>query len=393
MKSQGNTSAGGSTDRSRPLPRADDGKRSTHTHQRREKPAGLDFAALAPKCTSCGQKRGDVDTSTGLCPTCAGPGGGGVVERPVVPEPLPDPVDIDEPDEDLEVDDDLDLDQAVDQHDGDVDEAVTVDQAGDVERIDPPGRGQELLEVLVDELHPDPDNPRERLTEIEDLAASMRSAGLLQPIVVRRDDTGRLVVVAGHRRLAAAQHLGWTRVAVVVRRGMRADEVLAAMLIENGQRAGLDPIEEARALSRVKQDRKLGTDTLLAELVGRSLPHVTGRLALLALGADDQDAVRAGRISIAAATSKARVDAGRTRPTAVGKKSAQHLSIHHNLARNAAARCQRLAHKAKGAASVGGMACGECWESVIRADERTHLNAVSNERGRCVLCDTTRDVS
>jgi ParB family chromosome partitioning protein len=91
------------------------------------------------------------------------------------------------------------------------------------------------------------------------------------------------------------------------------------------------------------------------------------------------------------AVEKARVDSGRVKPGKPKKKSAAHLAFTHPLARNAKARCQRLGHKKGGSASVGGIACGECWESVIRADEREHLNQVSNERGRCVLCDVVHD--
>ncbi|WP_344004080.1 ParB/RepB/Spo0J family partition protein [Nocardioides lentus] len=247
-----------------------------------------------------------------------------------------------------------------------------------------------LIDVLVDELHPDPDNPREDVGDVAELAASMEVAGLLQPIVARRvvaaGQPPRLVVVAGHRRLAAAKHLGWTRVACIVRRDMPADEVLAAMLIENGQRAGLDPIEEARALRRLAHDQRAGSHQQIARLVGRTQVHVSGRLALLELSAEDQAAVRAGELSVVAAVRRGRVNAGRVRPA--GSTGTPHLGAEHDLARRVKARCVQLKHKRGGRNSVGGVGCGECWESVIRADERTHLHDVSNDRGRCVLCDT-----
>jgi ParB family chromosome partitioning protein len=115
----------------------------------------------------------------------------------------------------------------------------------------PPTAKPQLVDMRLRDIIPDPANPREDVGDILDLAASMKTAGLLQPIVVRRHE-GRYLVVAGHRRLAAAQHLSWETAPVIIRADMRPDEVLAAMLIENGQRRDLDPIEEARAYRTLK---------------------------------------------------------------------------------------------------------------------------------------------
>lgn len=239
-----------------------------------------------------------------------------------------------------------------------------------------------LMEVAVELVHPDPDNPRERLTDIAELAETIREEGLIQPLVVRRDGD-RLVVVAGHRRLEAVRRLGWMRVEVIVRRPMAADEVLAKMLVENGQRAGLDPIEEARALSRLKTLGGL-SDLELARKVGRSQPVVSGRLALLSLPPEEQEAVRVGQMGVVAAVRTARIASGKVRKTGVSR--AWHFSPDHDLARLAQNRCRRLKHKH--GRSVGGMACGECWESVIRADERQHQHEMSAKQGRCALCGT-----
>jgi ParB family chromosome partitioning protein len=103
-----------------------------------------------------------------------------------------------------------------------------------------------LVELPIDQVHPSPNNPREHLTDIDGLADSIREAGLIQPLVVQPIDGG-YQVVAGHRRLAALQLLGRLNAECIVRRPLRSDEELLTMLIENGQRAGLDPIEEARA--------------------------------------------------------------------------------------------------------------------------------------------------
>lgn len=71
-----------------------------------------------------------------------------------------------------------------------------------------------------------------------------------------------------------------------------------------------------------------------------------------------------------------------------GHKRVAHLGPEHTLAHRAKARCRRAGHQLSGGKGVGGVACGECWEQVIRADERTGLLDASNQSGRCVLCDT-----
>ncbi|WP_114202344.1 ParB/RepB/Spo0J family partition protein [Janibacter anophelis] len=226
--------------------------------------------------------------------------------------------------------------------------------------------GRELRTVPVTSLHPDPDNPRDDLGDIAELADSIREGGLLQPIVARQR-AGQLIIVAGHRRLAAVQHLGWDSVDVVVTRDMRPDEVLAAMIIENGQRRDLDPIEEARAFARLKKLRGL-TSVELGERIGRGQAFVDSRLRLLELPAEDQDKVRAGQMGVTYGTQKARVLAGKVRS---GGGRIPHLGADHSLAGKARARCARE-HDLK-RALVGKTACGDCWESVIRADERQAL--------------------
>lgn len=251
------------------------------------------------------------------------------------------------------------------------------DQADDEEPVD-----GYLIRVPLEQLHADPDNVREHLDDIDDLAASIQEAGLLQPIVARKHQ-GRLIVVAGHRRLAAVRTLRWPDVPVIVRADIKPDDVLAAMLIENGQRKDLDPIEEARGLARLKAQLDL-TDGELAKKIGRSQPTVSARLALLSLTAAEQAEIRAGQMTLIEGTHKGRLASGRVGKTGVDRN--WHLGPTHGLADRAKARCNRLAHP-KGR-KVGGMACGACWESVIRADEREHAQALSGELGKCVTCDT-----
>lgn len=107
--------------------------------------------------------------------------------------------------------------------------------------------------VPVADLHPSPNNPRETLRDIDELALSIREVGLVQPIIAQKiPGKPGFQIIAGHRRHAAVIRLGWDDVPTIVRRDMLPDAELLAMLVENGQRAGLDPIEEARALNRLK---------------------------------------------------------------------------------------------------------------------------------------------
>lgn len=228
--------------------------------------------------------------------------------------------------------------------------------------------GVTLTNVRVVDLHTDPDNPREHLDGIEELADTIKSVGLLQPPVVRRHG-GHLVIVAGHRRIAALRLLKWTHVDVLIRGEMRPDHVLAAMLIENGQRQDLDPIEEARGYRQLAQ---MGlTHTEIAARVGRSAATVATRLALLDLPPDEQEDIRAGALTLSHVQNRAALErqqarlraGGRAAGRPTGAKTKPYFGDTHPLAR--AARCDH-----RGKPKIGGVGCGECWEQAIRADER-----------------------
>ncbi|XBB66846.1 ParB/RepB/Spo0J family partition protein [Nocardioides sp. WV_118_6] len=263
--------------------------------------------------------------------------------------------------------------------------ALTIDElasAAPVDELSTTAVGR-LAQVPVVDLHPDPDNPRDKIldTDVEELADSIAEIGLLQPVVARQTDRG-LVVVAGHRRLTAIKLLGWTHAPTIIRSDMRPDDVLAAMLIENGQRRDLDPIEEARGLNKLKAQAQC-TDMDLAKRVGRGQPFVSARLALLLLSPEDQDRVRAGDLGITQATALGRLNGGKVRKRSKGSIRESHFDVSHELARHANARCKRLGHKSR---LAGGQACGECWESVIRADERNGAQKRLAETGTCPTC-------
>lgn len=242
-----------------------------------------------------------------------------------------------------------------------------------------------LARVTVADLHPDPANLRGDtviVDDIEQLADSIRENGLLQPIVARTDEQGRLFVVAGHRRLAAVQRLRWTHVDVIIRPPMRPDAVIAAMLIENGQRRDLDPIEEARGIHRLKTVDGL-SDAAVGRKIGRSQSHVSARLALLNLSVEEQEAIRTGEITLTGGTNLGRLKSGKTNKSSKGHISVPFHGPTHELAPKASARCKRLGHRRK---LTGGVACGPCWESVVRSDEREHLQTVNARSSDCVTC-------
>ncbi len=124
-------------------------------------------------------------------------------------------------------------------------------------------------------------NPRTSIDEaqLKELVRSIREYGIVQAITVRTGEDGRYVVVAGHRRLAAAKQVGLDTVPALI----RADNGnLAAALVENLIRADLDLIEEAQALSRLAKAENLKRKEL-AERIGKSVGYVGERLRLLDL--------------------------------------------------------------------------------------------------------------
>jgi ParB family chromosome partitioning protein len=130
--------------------------------------------------------------------------------------------------------------------------------------------------IPVDRIAPSPRNPRQSLEHLDELAESIEVYGLLQPIVVRGIGDGRFEVVAGHRRLAAVQSLGWSDVPAIVRSADEGDAFLLA-LIENLQRDDLSPREEAEALEILVRERGMSTRQV-AEAVKRSASYVSRRL-------------------------------------------------------------------------------------------------------------------
>ncbi|MDT8396698.1 MAG: ParB/RepB/Spo0J family partition protein [bacterium] len=143
------------------------------------------------------------------------------------------------------------------------------------------GQG-ELVHVLLDEIFPNPGQPRRRFEEgaLGELADSIKEQGVLQPLLVRRVPGG-YELVAGERRLRASRLAGLDRVPVLVR-GIKDDRTLELALIENIQRENLNPVEEAQAY-RELQSLNAYTQEEVARRVGKDRATVANALRLLSL--------------------------------------------------------------------------------------------------------------
>ncbi len=148
------------------------------------------------------------------------------------------------------------------------------------------GGSTELAQVAVDDIHPNPKQPRKRFESeaVSGLADSIKAQGLIQPVVLRPRLEGGYELIAGERRWRAAREAGIATVPAVVREADDRDTLLLG-LVENVARENLSPIEEARAYAMLIDEFGLSLGEV-AERVGRSKPTVSNRIRLLELPED-----------------------------------------------------------------------------------------------------------
>lgn len=154
-------------------------------------------------------------------------------------------------------------------------------------------------ELPIEALFPNPGQPRRVFDEakLDELAASIRDRGVLEPILVRRSvsDPGRYEIVAGERRWRAAQRARVHQVPVVVK-DLTDSEVLEVALIENIQREDLSAIDEGAAFQRLVDD--FGhTQEALSRLLGKSRSHIANQMRLLGLPPGVQAMINDGRLT------------------------------------------------------------------------------------------------
>jgi ParB family chromosome partitioning protein len=158
--------------------------------------------------------------------------------------------------------------------------------------------GAATIDVPIDAISPNPYQPRTTLDQakLETLAQSIRTHGVIQPLIVTAEDEGRFyTLIAGERRWRAARLAGLTEVPVVIKEAA-PQAMLELALVENVVRADLSPLEEAVAYRQLIDDFGL-TQASVAERVGRSRVSVTNTLRLLAAPEEVHTALESGQIT------------------------------------------------------------------------------------------------
>lgn len=167
--------------------------------------------------------------------------------------------------------------------------------AGDMGSV---GEADSLLMLKVTQLRPGKYQPRSYMDDaaLQTLAASIKTQGIMQPILVRHIDEEHYEIIAGERRWRASQIAGLAEVPVLVRE-IADESALAMALIENIQRENLNPLEEAQGIKRLIDEFSM-THEKAAEAVGRSRVAVSNLLRLLTLSAPVQEMLMHGKLDM-----------------------------------------------------------------------------------------------
>lgn len=190
----------------------------------------------------------------------------------------------------------------------------------------PRADGAAAAHIAIDSIEPNPSQPRTAFNQqaLEELAQSIRSDGLLQPVVVRPNGS-RYSLIVGERRWRAAKLAGLTAIPAIVR-DFEPDKVLEAALVENIQREDLNPIEIAAALAQMVRDLGLSHEELAAR-TGKSRTNITNHLRLLNLPAPIQDMLRQGGLQMGHARALLAVEDRETQLALAVRAAEQELSV------------------------------------------------------------------
>lgn len=239
--------------------------------------------------------------------------------------------------------------------------------------------------IATDRLHPGPDNPREKPGNLDELRASIRASGLKHRILVMPAldiGDGDYRIEDGWRRYLAMKE-EWASFPVEIRPLLPGENVhtrsILTGLVTSVHQRPLDPVEKARAYGRLRDEFGM-TQAQIGAQVGLDGTTISDHLLLLELSEDTQQLVRKGLLSVGKAKQlvKRRRAAVRRKKGGSGQSGAvwepDWFTARHPLARKAAALCDERGHNSRrrygrGAGSFRGY-CGECIESLIRADER-----------------------
>lgn len=191
----------------------------------------------------------------------------------------------------------------------------------------PPARARGPEQLDIDIISPNPEQPRTNFEpeKLRELAESIREHGIIQPLVVSRDDDGGYFLIAGERRLQAARLAGLETVPVVVRQAVDS-ELLELALVENIQRADLNAVEEAMAYRRLVEEYNM-TQEEVARRVGKNRATVANSLRLLQLESEIRRSLVAGEISEGHARALLGLPEGRGRVNAWREVVKRKLSV------------------------------------------------------------------
>lgn len=157
--------------------------------------------------------------------------------------------------------------------------------------------GQSILELEISRVHPNPKQPRKLFREADllSLAQSLKQDGVIQPIVVSKDEDGYMII-AGERRWRASQLAGFDKIPVIVKE-VTPEDMLRLAIIENVQRANLNVIEEAEAYAMLIKDYGLTQDDC-ARKVGKDRATISNLLRILSLPQEVQDDLMNEKLSM-----------------------------------------------------------------------------------------------
>jgi len=155
-----------------------------------------------------------------------------------------------------------------------------------------------FAEIPIDRLRPNPHQPRHLFDQetLEELAASIRQHGILQPLLVSEDPPDRYFLITGERRWRAARLAGLATVPAVIRERIEGEQQLELALVENLQRRDLTPLEESRAFEQLQVGLGLSQQEI-ADRVGMDRSTIANSLRLLKLPAEIQEMVERGELS------------------------------------------------------------------------------------------------
>src|SRR5437867_3781824 len=180
--------------------------------------------------------------------------------------------------------------------------------------------------IAIERIRPNPYQPRREFNEeeLKELQASLKSSGLLQPITVR-PSSGDFELISGERRLRAATRLGWPDIPAIVR-DVDDGTLLTLALVENLQRADLNPVEEARGYRRLAEEFDF-THAQIADAIGKDRTSITSMLRILQLPAVILDLVEKGQLSAGHARALVSLEDDRRALSLANEAVARQLSV------------------------------------------------------------------